>query len=192
MVLDSRSRRENDADMISVPLTVRFFVATGTAAVLVGCSSSGGSTDSADSEPTVTQSPASPTPSGDSERQAYLDAVNALCDALLPKVVEATHGGSIDVPAEEWVQTWPAHKALLDGFDADLAKITEPPSAADAAQVLADYIVWATGVDTRRIAAAREGEAAWRAEVDAEADITDDPKLLALGPAGFNDSCQAR
>jgi hypothetical protein len=58
--------------------------------------------------------------------------------------------------------------------------------------VLADYVVWATGVDERRIAAARKGEQAWRAEVASEADITDDPTLRALGPAGFADSCQAR
>ena len=124
--------------------------------------------------------------------QTYLAAVNALCDDLLPEVVAATHGGSIDVPAREWVRTWPAHKRLLDGFDADLAQVPVPPSAADAAQVMADYVVWATGVDERRIAAARKGEAAWRAEVASEADITDDPTLRALGPAGFADSCQAR
>jgi hypothetical protein len=177
--------------MISVPLTVRFFVATGTAALLVSCSSGDDSSSEATvAEPTTPAAQSSPTE--DVARQGYLDAVNALCDALLPKVVEATHGGSIDVPAHEWVETWPAHKALLDGFDADLAKITAPPSAAEAAEVMTDYVVWATGVDTRRIQAARKGETAWRAEVDAEADIADDPTLRALGPAGFNDSCQAR
>jgi len=176
--------------MISVPLTVRFFVAAGTAAALVGCSSSSDSSDNA-AEPATTTSAAT-TPSEDVAKQTYLDAVNALCDDLLPKVIEATHGGSIDVPAKEWVQTWPAHKALLDGFDADLAQVPVPASAAETAQVMAAYVVWATGVDERRIAAAEKGEAAWRAEVVAEADITNDPTLLALSPAGFADSCQAR
>jgi hypothetical protein len=175
--------------MISVPLTVRFVVAAGTAAALVACSSGGDSSDTAAPAPTST---AGATPSEDTGAQTYLDAVNELCDALLPKVVDATNGGSIDVPAQEWVQTWPAHKALLDGFDTDLATVPVPPAAAGAAQVMADYVGWATGVDERRIAAARKGEAAWRAEVAAEADITEAPELQALAPAGFADSCQAR
>jgi hypothetical protein len=172
--------------MISVPLTVRFFVAAGTAAALVACSSGG---DSSDTAPAPT---AGATPSEDTGEQTYLDAVNVLCDALLPKVVDATNGGSIDVPAQEWVQTWPAHQALLDAFDTDLATVPVPPTAAAAAQVMADYVGWATGVDERRIAAARKGEAAWRAEVAAEADITEAPELRALAPAGFAESCQAR
>ena len=174
--------------MIGVPLAVRFFVATSIAAALVGCASGTASDDRLEAEPTT----ASATPSADTTKQAYLDAVNALCDSLLPKVIEATHGGSIDVPAAEWVRTWPAHQALLDGFDADLAQITVPASATDAAQVMAAYVTWATGIDVRRIEAARKGQQAWEAEVAAEADITDDPTLRALGPAGFADSCQAR
>jgi hypothetical protein len=179
--------------MISVPLSVRFFVATGTAAALVGCSSgsdSGGRAEPEPSTPAATTQTTAATE--DAAQRGYLAAVNALCDDLLPKVLKATHGGSIDVPASEWVQTWPAHKALLDGFDADLAKVTVPPSAADDAQVMTAYVAWATGVDERRIEAARQGEQTWRAEVAAEADIENDPPLLALGPAGFADSCQAR
>jgi hypothetical protein len=176
--------------MIGVPLTVRFFVAGGTAAALVACSSG----EAGDSEAETSSRPrrtAAASPTGDGER-GYLDAVNALCDALLPKVVAATHGGSTDVPAEEWVRTWPAHQALLDGFDADLAKVPVPPAAAGAAQVMAEYVVWATGIDQARIAAARQGEEAWRAELAAEADITRAPQLLALEPAGFSETCQAR
>ena len=175
--------------MSSVPLAVRLLAAAGTAALLVGCSSSD---DSGEAGPGPTTSFTQSSPTDDVARRGYLDAVNALCDALLPKVVDATGGGSIDVPAADWVRTWPAHKALLDGFDADLAKLTVPEEAADAAQVMADYVGWATGVDGRRIDAARQGEAAWQAEVAAEADITEAPALRALGPAGFNDSCQAR
>ena len=180
--------------MISVPLTVRFFVATGAAAALVGCSSGSESADRPEPEHSsaVVAPTADTADTADTAKQTYLDAVNALCDDLLPKVIEATHGGSIDVPAKEWVQTWPAHKALLDGFDADLARVPVPPSASEAAQVMAEYVVWATGVDERRIAAARQGEATWKAEVAAEADLTNDPTLRALDPAGFADSCQAR
>ena len=178
--------------MMSVPHTVRFFVATGTAALLVGCSSGSDSSTAGDSEPTSPATSTSADPPAGSAEQGYLDQVNALCDALLPKVVDATNGGSTDVPAKQWVATWPAHKALLDGFDADLATVPVPPEAAGAAVVMADYVVWATGVDDARIAAARQGEAAWQRELAAESDLTNAPELLALGPAGFDDSCQAR
>jgi hypothetical protein len=179
--------------MISVPLTVRFFVATGTAAVLVGCSSGGDSSEAPDAhDPAPTTTSASAPPTEDAAKQAYLGSVNALCDALLPKVVKATDGGSTDVPAKEWVTSWPAHKALLDGFDADLAAVGVPPSAAATAQVIADYVVWATGIDQARITAAQQGEEAWQAELRAETDLESAPELLALGPAGFSDSCQAR
>jgi hypothetical protein len=171
-----------------VALLLRSCVAAGAAVALVGCSSG---EDSA-SEPTAVTATGSADPSAVGEQQPYLDAVNALCDALLPEVVEATHGGSTDVPAQEWVATWPAHQALLDGFDADLARIDVPPSAAEPARVIAAYVVWATGIDEARIAAAQQGEDAWRSELAAEADLTSAPELLALGPAGFHDSCQAR
>jgi hypothetical protein len=177
--------------MIGAPLTLRFFVATGTAALLVSCSS-GDDSSSGAGEPEQTTPSAQSSPTQDIARQDYLDAVNALCDALLPKVIDATHGGSTDVPAKEWVATWPAHKALLDGFDADLAGIAVPPAAAEAAQVIAAYVDWATGIDEARIAAAQQGEEAWQAELTAESDIENAPALLALGPAGFSDSCQAR
>jgi hypothetical protein len=176
--------------MPGLPLTVRFVVATGTAVALVGCSS--GSDSGAQPEPQAPPTSSTAAPAVDPGKEAYLDAVNALCDALLPKVIEATHGGSTDVPAATWVATWPAHQALLDGFDHDLAKITVPPTAEDSAQVMAKYIAWATGVDERRIAAAKKGEKAWQDELAAEVGIERTPQLTALGPAGFSDSCQAR
>jgi hypothetical protein len=176
--------------MISVPLTARFFVAAGTAAALVGCSS--GSDSGSQPEPETSPTTSAAAPVVDAGKQIYLDAVNALCDALLPKVIEATDGGSTDVPAAKWVATWPAHKALLDGFDKDLAKITVPPAAEDSAAVITTYVAWANGVDERRIAAAKKGEKAWQAELAAEVDIERTPQLKALGPAGFSDSCQAR
>jgi len=178
--------------MMSVPHTVRCFVATGTAALLVGCSSGSDGPTSGRSEPTSPAAATSATAPDDAAEQGYLDQVNALCDGLLPKMVDATNGGSTDVPAKEWVATWPAHKALLDGFDADLATIAVPPEAEEAAAVMTDYVVWATGVDEARIAAARQGEAAWRTELAAESGLRSAPQLVALAPAGFHESCQAR
>jgi hypothetical protein len=177
--------------VITVPLTVRCFVATGTAAALMGCSSSSSGNDAEDAQPTTAPS-TSAAPVVDPGRQAYLDAVNALCRALLPKVVEATDGGSTDVPAATWVKTWPAHRALLDGFDHDLAAITVPPAAKDSAKVMTTYVAWATRIDDRRIEAAKKGEKAWQEELAAEVGIESDPALQALGAAGFDESCQAR
>jgi hypothetical protein len=178
--------------MISVPLTVRFFVATGTAAVLVGCSSGGGSTDSADSEPTTTPSSSAPSPSEDAAEQTYLDAVNALCDDLLPKVLAATGGGSLDITAAQYLKDWPGHEKVLDEFDTALAAVPVPPSAQDAAGAMASYVVFADSLDAARLEAAQQGEDAWRAEVAAEADAASDPAIEARNAAGFADSCDAR
>jgi hypothetical protein len=117
-------------------------------------------------------SPASTAPNGAASTaasdpaRAYLDAVNALCDALLPKIVAVTHGGSIDVPVRKYLATWPAHKRLLDGFDAHLATVPVP--------------------------AAQKGQAAYAKEVRSESGVENDPTIVALAAAGFNDSCTAR
>jgi hypothetical protein len=178
--------------VISVPLTVRCFVATSTAALLVGCSSGGGSNDSADSEPTATPSASAPSPSGDAAKQTYLDAVSALCDDLLPKVLAATGGGSLDITAAQYLKDWPGHQKVLDEFDSALAAVPVPPSAQDASAAMAGYIVLADSLDAARLAAAKQGEEPWRSEVAAEADAENDPAIEARNAAGFADSCDAR
>jgi nitrous oxide reductase accessory protein NosL len=154
-------------------------------AALAGCSSSG-------------PSPASTAPSGVASTaaadpaQVYVDAVNALCDALLPKIVTVTHGGSIDVPAREYLATWPAHKRLLEGFDAHVATITVPSAAAGKAAALSAYVRFADQLDAARLAAAQKGRAAYAKEVRSESGVENDPTIAALAAAGFNDSCTAR
>jgi hypothetical protein len=154
-------------------------------AALVACSSSD-------------RSPASP-PSSDTassvaadSAQTYLDAVNALCDALLPKIVAVTHGGSVDVPAHEYLATWPAHKRLLTGFDKHLAAIPVPTAAHAKAATLAAYVRFADHLDTGRLRAARKGQSFYAKEVRAEAGADTDPAIARLSAAGFNDSCTAR
>ena len=122
----------------------------------------------------------------------YLDAVNALCDALLPKIVTVTHGGSIDVPAREYLATWPAHKRLLDGFDAHVATIPVPAAAQGKAAALTAYVRFADQLDAARLAAAQKGRAAYAKEVQSESGVENDPTMAALAAAGFNDSCTAR
>jgi hypothetical protein len=154
-------------------------------AALAGCSSSG-------------PPPASTAPSGAASTaaadpgQVYLDAVNALCDALLPKIVTVTHGGSIDVPAREYLATWPAHKRLLDGFDAHVATIPVPAAAQGKAASLSAYVRFADQLDAARLAAAQKGQAAYAKEVRSESGVESDPTIAALAAAGFNDSCTAR
>ena len=122
----------------------------------------------------------------------YLDAVNHLCDDLLPKVIAVTGGGSLDVPVAQYLKQQPAHRALLVAFDGDLAKISVPPAAAAKAAAMRAYIRYADRLDTRRLQAARRGASAYAAEIAAEKGAPDDPSVVALNAAGFNGSCQAR
>jgi hypothetical protein len=154
-------------------------------AALAGCSSS------ASSPPSTEPSSAASTPSAE-PAQAYLDAVNAQCDALLPKIVTVTHGGSIDVPAREYLATWPAHKRLLDGFDAQVATIPVPAAAQNKAAALTAYVRFADQLDAARLAAAKKGQAAYAKEVRSESGVENDPTIAALAAASFNDSCTAR
>ena len=166
--------------------TARWIVgAVAASAMVAGCSSSGSSPP----RPVLSGVPS--TPAADAA-QRYLSAVNTLCDALLPKVIAATHGGSIDVPAREWLATWPAHQRLLHGFDADVAALPVPPGAHREAAALAAYVRFANTVDAARLTAARKGQAAYAKEVKAESGVDYDPAIAALTAAGFNNSCTAR
>jgi hypothetical protein len=122
----------------------------------------------------------------------YLDTVNTLCDALLPKIVTVTHGGTVDVPAREYLATWPAHKRLLDGFDAHLAAVPVPAAAQDKAAALTAYVRFADRLDAARLMAAQKGQAAYAKEVRSESGVENDPTITALAAASFNDSCTAR
>jgi hypothetical protein len=154
-------------------------------AAIAGCSSSGPSP--ARTAPSGAASTAAADPA-----QAYLSAVNALCDALLPKIVTVTHGGSIDVPAREYLATWPAHQRLLDGFDAHVAAIPVTGTARGRAAALTAYVRFADRLDAARLAAAHKGQAAYAKEVRSESGVENDPTIAALAAAGFDDSCTAR
>jgi hypothetical protein len=150
----------------------------------VACSS--GSTPPAGSSSTPTSTPSVASAKG------YLDAVNALCDALLPKVVAVTNGGSFDIPLKDFFAQLPAHTKLRVDFDRQLAKIPVPPAAKDKAAVLDAYIRFANELDARRLAAAKQGAAAYTKEIAAEADAGNDPTIAARDAAGFHESCNAR
>jgi hypothetical protein len=159
------------------------------AALLVaGCSTSTTSSDSTETAHTATQSPADTA----SAKQRYLDRVNALCDTLLPKVIRVTHGGSIDVPARQYLRDWPAHRRVLAAFDASLASVPVPAAAAPAARAMRHYVSFADTLDSTRLEAAQRGQRAWRREVAAEADVESAPSIAARNAAGFADSCDAR
>jgi hypothetical protein len=174
--------------------TRRLVGAVALGAALSACSSTGSSPAS----PANTVAPPSTAPIAAPSRiaadpaQIYLDAVNARCDALLPKIVAVTHGGSIDVPVREYLATWPAHERLLEGFDAHVATIAVPAAAQAKAAVLTAYVHFADRLDAARLAAARKGQAAYTKEVRSESGVENDPTIAALGAAGFNNSCTAR
>jgi len=125
--------------------------------------------------------------------QAYLDAVNKLCDALLPKVMALTNGGSLDVPLQQYLAQLPAHTKLLSDFDRDLAELPVPPQATAKAAALNAYTRFANQLDAKRIAAARQGQVAYAQEIHAEeVSAATDPTIAARNAAGFHDSCDAR
>jgi ABC-type Fe3+-hydroxamate transport system substrate-binding protein len=167
---------------------VRLAACLAAASVLVGaCSSSSPSAQSpSPSTPSVTST------SGGSAVQSYLDAVNRLCTALLPKVIAVTHGGSLDVPVKKYFAQQPAHAKLLAGFDRQLARVPVPAAAKDKAAVFAAYVRFANRLDAKRLAAAKQGQAAYAKEVKSEASIESDPAITALIAAGFDQSCEAR
>jgi hypothetical protein len=154
-------------------------------AAVAACSSSG-------SSPTSTASTGATSSPTVDPAQEYLGAVNAVCDMLQDKVVAVTHGGSIDVPVSEYLATWPAHKKLLEGFDAHVATIPVPAAAEGKAAALAAYVRFADRLDAARLTAARKGQAAYAQEVQSESGVENDPTIAALTAAGFNDSCTAR
>jgi hypothetical protein len=162
---------------------LRHVLVVGAAALLIGgCSSSESPTSSA----TPTKTAAA------SAKQEFVDAVNGLCDKLEPEVIRATHGGSIDIPATQYLKDWPAHQKVLARFDKSLAAVSQPATATSAADALHSYVKFADQLDAARLKAAKQGEQAWRREVAAEKDIANDPAIAGLTAAGFADSCQAR
>ncbi|MCW2758548.1 MAG: hypothetical protein JWO46_2294 [Nocardioidaceae bacterium] len=176
--------------MDSLPRRVRYLVAVGTGALLVGgCAHSAapnGSAKPASSAPASSSAAAAP------PEQHYVDTVNELCDKLLPDVIQVTHGGSIDIPASQYLTDWPAHRKLLVAFDKALAAVPVPAAAAPAAAAMRNYVTFADRLDAARLKAAKQGEGAWRREVAAEADVESDPSIAARTAAGFADSCDAR
>jgi hypothetical protein len=159
-------------------------IAAGSCVLVAACSSA--------------QHPAAPTPapvaspSSSDAVQAYLDAVNALCDGLNQKII-SLNGGKFDIPLKDFLAQLPLHNKLRDDFDRQLATITVPPAAAAKARALADYIAFASRLDAARLRAARQGAAAYRREIDAEKkSAASDPSIAALGAAGFSQSCTAR
>lgn len=124
--------------------------------------------------------------------QTYLDAVNQLCDALLPKVIAVTHGGSLDIPVQDYLAQQPAHAQLLSDFDKQLARVPVPPTAKTQAAALDAYIRFANQLDAKRLAAAKRGATAYAMETASESSAESDPTVTARNAAGFDQSCDAR
>ena len=159
-------------------------IAASSCVLVAACSSAG--------HPAVPGSvPVSSSGSSDAVQQ-YLNAVDALCDGLEQKII-ALNGGQFDIPLKDFLAQLPQHTKLRDDFDRHLAAIAVPQAAAAKAQALATYIAFADKLDAARLRAARQGAAAYQREIDAEKkSAAIDPSIVALGAAGFSQSCQAR
>jgi hypothetical protein len=155
-------------------------------ALASGCSSSG----------TAQRTPSTASPSADTQTiavQKYVDAVNKLCDELLPKIVAVTKGGSFDIPLKEFFAQLPAHAKLRADFDQQLARVPVPAEAEDEARILGAYIRFANELDAKRLRAAKQGQASYHREIRAEKKYAaTDPTITARNAAGFNESCNAR
>jgi hypothetical protein len=124
--------------------------------------------------------------------QQYVGAVNALCEELEQKVI-ALNGGQFDIPLKDFRAQLPEHTKLRDDFDRKLAAIAVPQVAATKARALADYIVFANGLDAARLRAARQGAAAYQREIQAEQKFAaNDPSIARLETAGLSQACTAR
>src|SRR3954471_6973785 len=120
----------------------------GTAGVLLvasSCVGSGCSSSSPDSSKSSS--------SGDGV-QTYLTSVNALCDGLLARVIDVTHGGSLDIPVADYLAQQPAHANLLSHFDDHLARVPVPTAAKGKAAAFAAYVHFADQLDAKRLDAA--------------------------------------
>ena len=163
--------------MTSARTRLTALVVAGTFFVACACSSSTGGA-------AHTTSASTPPDSASTAVQNYVDAVNQLCDALLPKVIAVTHGGSLDVPVKDYLAQQPAH--------AKLAAVPIPPTAVDKATVFAAYVYYADQLDAKRLAAAKRGTVAYAAEIKVEEAAPTDPSVTARNAAGFHASCDAR
>jgi hypothetical protein len=126
--------------------------------------------------------------------QHYLDQVNALCDALLPKVLAATHGGHDGpYPVRVYFAEEPAHAKARREFDVALAKVAVPAGAETQHAALNDYLRFANRIDAARAGAARKGQHAFDKEIEHERTVDlNSPIIAARDAAGFADSCTAR
>lgn len=168
-------------------------------ALTAGCAGAHSSSGPPSQSPQTSQTSQSPTVSASSDTgaaavQTYLGAVNALCDALLPKVLAVMHGGhSGTYPVADFFAELPAHSTLLAAFDTDLAKISVPMQARTQAAALAAYIAFAKALDANRLSTAQQGQAAFDREITSEdATAANDPSIVARTAAGFSESCNAR
>jgi hypothetical protein len=145
------------------------------------------------STPHPAATPPTPPPSVD-VAQRYVDQVNALCDALLPKVLAAIHGGHDGpYPVRVYFAEEPAHQKARDEFDANLAEVVVPTAAATQHAALAKYLHFANRIDAARDKAAHEAQAAFDRQTTHERAVDlNSPVISALEAAGFNESCTAR
>ena len=160
------------------------------ALVLTACSAS---SSHHPASPPGSSSPLSASP-GVEAVQRYVDQVNALCDALLPKVLAATHGGHDgSYPVRVYFAEEPAHAKARHQFDVGLAKVVVPPGAETQRAALEAYIAFANRIDAARAAAARKGQRAFDKQTVHERTVDlNSPVIASLEAAGFNESCTAR
>lgn len=165
---------------------VRIVVLTAvTVALASGC---GGSSDEASPRAST-----APSAAATGEGQQYVDSINAICAAHLPRVLAATGGGHQGYyPIATFKAEAPKLKALAADFDAKVAAVAVPEGAKDAAATLNDYLQESATMEARLAAAAATGD-------QAKFDEAYDANLAPFGTvsarmraAGFSRDCNSR
>ena len=160
-------------------------VVAATVALASGCGeSSDEASPRASAEPSAASTP---------DAKQYVDAINAICDAHLPLVLEATGGGHRGhFPIATYKAETPKLKALNADFDAKVAAVEVPEGARDAAATLNDYRKESDAAEARLAAAAATGD---QAKFDAAFDANTAPFETVgarMRAAGFSRDCNSR
>jgi hypothetical protein len=161
--------------------------------LVTGCSSSGPSGAASSSITTPTKS-GQPSDANRAQVASYVAAVNALCQDLLPKILEVTNNGNpAGFTVAQFKEHVAAHAALERDFDRKFAAIPVPSDAQTANAAMRAYIAYANRLDARRLAAANRSQKAFVAEVRAEdAEYPTSGVKKGRDAAGFDAACDAR
>lgn len=137
--------------------------------------------------------PAPATPGGSPPAPGFVPSVDALCAQLQAGTRRVVTSFPPHFPVAEYLRDDVLIEPLLADFDRGVAAV--PVSSADrsTAAALATYVQESSAGRQRRVAAARQGQAAYDAEYDRQiSSSATDPALAEVDRLGFSNACHYR